>query len=398
PSDLQPKDPRPPPLNLSDIEAFRTLGYGSTASVVYARTVRNSHPLDLPGSVLAVKIVEKKHLREADAVSCLFTQNTPESKQVERSILTELPWNPFVCGLIGTFVDTYNVYYAFEFCPQNSLRVVLDIGDQLEPTVAQFYFCGIVAGLAFLHDHDIVHRDVKPENIFLGPAGYPVIGDLGSARRMQDDFVQIKEREGVFEINHSALPFDWHEVGTFVYNAPEQYTAMTESRYVGPNIDWWAAGITLFEMLTRQYPFYSRDQNKMEEMIKRGKYRWPSGVRVGATVKALVAALLTLDPLERLGTHDAQEVMENPWFENVDWARYHSRQYVVGIFSLSFSFDCAQIDITSMQPPTRRNVYPGPGERWHEFALPMQQDVPGLKVTEPSLELVYDTRFKLKEI
>ncbi|KAJ3988369.1 kinase-like domain-containing protein [Lentinula detonsa] len=373
PLDLQPKDPRPPPLNISDFEAFRTLGYGSTASVVYARTVRNSHPLDRPGSVLAVKIVEKKHLREADA----FEENTPESKQVERSILTELPWNPFVCGLIGTFVDACNVYYAFEFCPQNSLRVVLDIGDQLEPAVARFYFCGIVAGLAFLHDHDIVHRDVKPENIFLGPGGYPVIGDLGSARRMQDDFVQIKEREGAFEINHPTLPFDWHEVGTFVYNAPEQYTAMTESRYVGPNIDWWAAGITLFEMLTRQYPFYSRDQNKMEEMIKRGKYRWPSGVRVGAMVKALVAALLTLDPLERLGTHDAQEVMENPWFENVDWAKYHSRQYV---------------------PPTRRNVYPGPGERWHEFALPMQKDVPGLKVTEPPLELAYDTRFKLKEI
>ncbi|KAJ3762744.1 kinase-like domain-containing protein [Lentinula raphanica] len=373
PTHLRPHDPRPPPLNSSDFEVIRALGYGSTASVVYARTTRKTHPLDRPGTIVALKIVEKKHLREADA----FEENRPENKHVERSVLTELPWNPFICGLIGTFVDPYNVYYAFEFCPQNSLRVVLDMGEPLEPRVAQFYFCGIVAGLAFLHDHDIVHRDVKPENVFLGPGGYPVLGDFGSARRLQDDFVRVVERDGVFELQPPALSFDWHDVGTFVYNAPEQYTAMTEATYVGSSVDWWAAGITLFEMLTRRYPFYSRDQKKMEEMIKRGRYRWPSDVRVGKTVKRLVAALLTLNPLERLGTHDVQEIMDYPWFENVDWAKYHSRQYV---------------------PPTRQNVYPGPGERWHELALPNQQDVPGLKIVEPPIELHYDSRFQAKEI
>ncbi|KAJ4482497.1 kinase-like domain-containing protein, partial [Lentinula aciculospora] len=375
PVHLQPQDPRPPPLNITDFEAFRTLGYGSTASVIYAKTVRNSHPLDRPGSVFAVKIVEKKHLREADAV-----KNTPESKQVERSILTELPWNPFICGLIGTFVDVSNVYYVFEFCPQNSLRVVLDIGERLEPTVAQFYFCGIIAGLAFLHDHDIVHRDVKPENVFLGPGGYPVIGDFGTARRMQDESIQVQEHQGCFAIAPPVLPSDWHEVGTYVYNAPEQYTATAESRYLGPSVDWWAAGITLYEMLTREYPFYSKDQKRMEEMIKRGKYKWPTDICISNTIKTLVAALLTLDPLERMGTYGVQEVMGYAWFQNVDWAKYQARQYVVCFL------------------PTRENIYPGAGERWHELALPKQQDVPGLRIIEPPLELRYDSRFRLKEI
>lgn len=47
-------------------------GYGSTASVIYAKVVRNIHPLDQSGSVFALKIVEKKQLREADSVSRLF--------------------------------------------------------------------------------------------------------------------------------------------------------------------------------------------------------------------------------------------------------------------------------------------------------------------------------------
>ncbi|KAJ3807681.1 kinase-like domain-containing protein [Lentinula aff. lateritia] len=251
------------------------------------------------------------------------------------------------------------------------------MGERLEPTVAQFYFCGIVAGLAFLHDHDIVHRDVKPENVFLGPGGYPIMGDFGTARRMQDDYIQVREYERGLSIAPPILPFDWHEVGTFVYNAPEQYTAMTESRYIGSSVDWWAAGITLYEMLAREYPFYSKDTKKMEEMIKRGKFKWPNDVYVGKIVKTLVAALLTVDPLERLGTHGVQEVMDYPWFQNVDWAKYHSRHYV---------------------PPTRENIYPGPGERWHELALPRPQNVSDLQLTEPALELRHDSRFKLKEI
>ncbi|KAE9398378.1 kinase-like protein [Gymnopus androsaceus JB14] len=266
-----------------------------------------------------------------------------------------------------------NVYYAFEFCPQNSLREVLD--QRLEPQVARFYFCGIVAGLAFLHSLDIIHRDIKPENIFIGPSGYPVIGDFGTARRMQDDFVQLKKEDGIIKIAPPVAYYDWDEIGTYVYNAPEQYTK-TDGLIFGPSVDWWAAGVVLYEMLTQKFPFYSKDARTLREMVKQGRFRWPDDLRVGKTAKALVAALLAVDPMKRLGTYDAQEVMDYPWFRNVDWAKIQSRQY---------------------PSPRRKNGYPGPGERWHELALPKQKNVPGLRVAEPPIELRYDRRFKVKQ-
>ncbi|KAF9068312.1 kinase-like domain-containing protein [Rhodocollybia butyracea] len=297
---------------------------------------------------------------------------------MERSILTELPWNPFICGLIGTFVDPLNLYYAFEFCPKNSLRDALDSRDIFQPNVAQFYFCGVVAGLAFLHDHDIVHRDLKPENVFLGPGGYPVIGDFGTARRISDDFVRLKRPRGQAEIEATdpAGYCDWREVGTFVYSAPEIYSAPNDTQYFGPSIDWWAAGIMLYEMLTRKYPFYSKNRKKMHAMIQRGKVKWPGNIVVGKTIKALVASLLAVDPMERMGTYGVQEVLDYPWFKNVDWVKIQSREYTC---------------------PVDKDVL-GPGERWHRHPLPKREIVLGLNVVEPSLELRYDERFKYKEI
>ncbi|KAF5379864.1 hypothetical protein D9757_007248 [Collybiopsis confluens] len=372
PQNLIPHDPRPPPLELADLKALRTLGCGVSGSVLYAKTMRNAHKLDRPGTVFAVKVIEKKYQHEFDTPPVDGLE--PEKKHLERSLLTELPWNPFVCGLVGTFIDDLNIYHAFEFCPRNSLRHLLL--ERLEPHVARFFFCGIVAGLAFIHDNNILHRDLKPENVFLGPGGYPVIGDFGEARRMQHDYPILEEGEGGFRLAPALASFDWREVGTSMYNAPEQYTSKTKDTFLGPSIDWYAAGIILYEMLTRKYPFYSTNEMRMAAMMKRGRIRWPTDLRVGKTTRALVSALLAADPLKRLGTFGVQEIMDHAWFGGIDWAKVHARQYL----------------------SPHKNTYLGPGERWHTLPLPKQENVPGLPVAVPPPELRHDARFKLKTL
>ncbi|KIK58156.1 hypothetical protein GYMLUDRAFT_45352 [Collybiopsis luxurians FD-317 M1] len=370
PANLIPQDPRPPPLTLADLKAHRSLGYGVSGFVVYAKTRRNSHPLDRPGTVFAVKIMEKKFLRDFDT-----NPDEPYKKQIERSILTELPWNPFVCGLIGTFVDESNLFYALEFCPQNSLRHII-LKDRLEPHIARFFYCGIVAGLAFLHDSGILHRDMKPENVFLGPGGYPVIGDFGEARRMRNDFPRLEKAEEGFRLASPHVNFDWAQVGTSLYNAPEEYTSLVKDEYLGPSIDWYASGVILYEMLVRKYPYYSANENRLAAMIKRGKIIWPDDLRVGKTVKALVASLLAVDPLERLGTYGVQEIMSHPWFMGIDWAKIQSRQYL----------------------SPYKKTYHGHADRWHDVRLPEQKHVPGLEIEQPPLELRYDPRFKWRDL
>ncbi|KAK7040907.1 hypothetical protein VNI00_009503 [Paramarasmius palmivorus] len=176
PVGVKPENPRPAPLHLHDFECIRTLGEGGSGKVLLVRTTRNAHPLDRPGTLFAMKMIPKKYLRQLDEYSAY-------DKNGERSALTNLPWNPFITGLIATFIDPQNVYLALEFIPSGTLRSVIEEHAPLSIPATQFYFCGIAAGLAFLHDHDIVHRDVKPENILIGAGGYPVLADFGSARK-----------------------------------------------------------------------------------------------------------------------------------------------------------------------------------------------------------------------
>ena len=95
------------------------------------------------------------------------------------------------------------------------------------------WFDGIAQGVAYLHDHGIVHRDLKPGNIFLDQ-GTVKIGDYGLSK-----FISCSRRSGQTE-----------SVGTFHYMAPE----IGLGRY-GKEIDIYALGILLYEMLSGHVPF-----------------------------------------------------------------------------------------------------------------------------------------------
>jgi len=93
------------------------------------------------------------------------------------------------------------------------------------------WFHGIVAGVAYLHDHGIVHRDLKPGNIF-SDEGRVEIGDYGLSK-----FISCSRRSGHTE-----------SVGTVHYMAPEVANGPMQG------IDIYALGIVLYEMLTGACP------------------------------------------------------------------------------------------------------------------------------------------------
>ncbi|KAL0569354.1 hypothetical protein V5O48_012605, partial [Marasmius crinis-equi] len=235
----KPEGPRPPPLNLHEFESVKTLGEGESCSVVLVRTIRDSHQLDRPGSLFAMKTIAKKWMREFDP--------SETNKDIERSVLTELPWNPFVAGLLGTFLDSKNLYLAVEFTPAGNFRDFLREHAPLSASAVQFFTCGIVAGLGFLHEYDIMHRDMKPENVLIGPGGYPVLVDFGCARRVEEDFMKDDGNKPKLR--------EWERPGSIPYTPPENIDIdPNEERpiFFGPSMDWWAAGCMVYEMATRR--------------------------------------------------------------------------------------------------------------------------------------------------
>ena len=100
--------------------------------------------------------------------------------------------------------------------------------------------------LGYLHDRNIVHRDIKSENIIVQENGYIKLIDYGLSRKIQED-----------ELTMSFC-------GTADYLAPETIRKLGSDKA----IDWWALGILMYELIIGKSPFYHKDVQCMYINIK----------------------------------------------------------------------------------------------------------------------------------
>ncbi|MEZ6189423.1 MAG: serine/threonine-protein kinase [Planctomycetota bacterium] len=148
--------------------------------------------------------------------------------------------HPNLVGVIdrGTTLDGKRPYIAFEYVDGETASQLLDAAGGKLPEREALSICHAVAeALVCAEQHEIVHRDVKPDNVLVGRDGIPKLADLGLAKR---------RTEGK-EITSAGLI-----VGTPHYMAPEQALGVET---VDIRADLYALGIMLFHLLSGTFPF-----------------------------------------------------------------------------------------------------------------------------------------------
>lgn len=133
---------------------------------------------------------------------------------------------------------------------------------------------GICAGVSYLHDHGIAHRDLKPGNLFI-EKGIVKLGDYGLSK-----FISATQRSGHTE-----------SVGTVYYMAPE----VSRGRY-GKEVDQYALGVILYQMLTGRLPF---DGESPGEILMKHLVGEPDLTGLAESYHSVVARLLDKDPQRR---------------------------------------------------------------------------------------------------
>ncbi len=205
-------------------------------------------------------------------------------KHIERNLEVELRGVGQCLNLKhANLVDLHDIRYdeqgeawvVMEYIAGSSLKDALDRNPNGLPVAdVESWFRGIAAGVAYLHDHGIVHRDLKPGNIFEDD-GVVKIGDYGLSK-----FISCSRRSGQTE-----------SVGTFHYMAPE----IGKGVY-GKEIDTYALGIMLYEMLTGHVPF---EGESSQEIIMKHLTADPDLSAAPQPYRAIIERALRKDPEKR---------------------------------------------------------------------------------------------------
>lgn len=256
----------------------------------------------------------------------------------EREILDRVR-HPFLVELYATYQDSLNVYMLLSYIPGGELFSHLRRAGRFSADVTRFYLASIILAIEYLHSHNIIYRDLKPENLLLDRTGYLRIADFGFAKVVEDRTFTL--------------------CGTPEYLAPE----IVLSQGHGKAVDWWALGILAFEMIAGYPPFFDDHPLGIYEKILKNEVFFPG--HIDPYAKSLIRGLLTADRSKRLGNlrGGAKDVMSHAWFTGVDWGSLERKEIGAPIVPRVVSMSDSQ-NFQRYSPP-RPSELPGIfGERY----------------------------------
>lgn len=315
---------------VADYEPVGVLGFGGSGQV---RLVRNRS-----GELVALKTIFKTRNGRA------LTKEQSRRVREERAILMAVHDHPFIVKLYNAIEDASCFHFELQLAPHGALSLWLM--NPLSKRVARLVAAELTCALAHLHSHQVIYRDLKPENVLIGAAGHILLADFGVSKRME-------EAVG-FEAPNVSL------VGTPGYIAPEVILCgyAKEGSYSYP-VDWWALGVMLVVLVTTGEPLSTstlasltqkEDGGRSAEFLisERILQRLPE--EGWDDVHDLACALLSIDPSARLGTAGgAEQVKAHPFFACIDWERLAQCKLPPPMPELSAGFGVDLDDETSRE-------------------------------------------------
>lgn len=243
---------------LGGYEIRRKLGHGGMGAVYLAKQ------LSLDRDV-ALKVLLPQYASDPQFVA-RFTREAFAAAQLTHHNVVQI-------HDIGADDDTH--YFSMEYVEgRNLAEVIRDEGRQ-DPDVAVGYILHAARGLKFAHDHGMIHRDIKPDNLLLNRHGIVKVADLGLVKTPATAQTQAGEAGGAArtaapgrsrsgsrsEVTEASAVF-----GTPAFMAPEQ---CADSTSVDQRADIYSLGCTLYDLLTGRPPFWG--ETALEVMTKQVK-------------------------------------------------------------------------------------------------------------------------------
>ena len=255
----------------------------------------------ITGEKVAVKMLYKEKILKDES----------ERKRLEKEIkILKILRHRNIVQLYNVFQTSSTIFLVMEYIQGKELFEIIIKKKRLSELESLFYFQQLISGIEYLGKLGIAHRDLKPENLLINSKKELKIADFGLSNTYKKNQLL-------------STP-----CGSPSYAAPEM---LSGENYFGLAADIWSCGIILFTMLCGRLPFEDKDNSKLYEKIKQGKFIIPDYIsEIG---KDFLVKILNSDPKKR---YNIIQIKKHPWFNQLDQNKYMTRglllnKYIVPI-------------------------------------------------------------------
>lgn len=242
--------------------------------------------------VYAMKVIRKEDLFTKGELS--VTQAITEKQVLQQ--MASRP-HPYVVSLRHAFQTEESICLVMDLIGGGDLYQLLHAKGRLPEGWVVVYAAEIALAIEHVHSHDVIFRDLKPENVMVGMDGHLKLTDFGLSKQLQNSEV----------LSHAKTI-----CGTPEYIAPE----ILRGNPYTPMVDWWAYGCLVYEMVHGAAPFISLDMGSLVQLITRCKTKFRPEF-CSATLEDLLRKIIVLDLEVRQSSVTA--LRQHPFFATVDW-------------------------------------------------------------------------------
>lgn len=268
----------------------KKIGQGASGSVYVAR-VKEGAP-----SSIARDIYRKQGPKGQVAIKQMDLRNQPRKELIVNEIIVmKDSKHPNIVNFLDSFLQVENneLWVVMEFMEGGALTDVIDNNPVITEDQISTICFETCKGLAHLHSQDIIHRDIKSDNVLLDRVGNVKITDFGFCAKLTES----KSKRATM-------------VGTPYWMAPE----VVKQKEYGPKVDIWSLGIMAIEMIESEPPYLNEEPLKALFLIAtNGTPRLKSPQKLSTELKGFLSVCLCVDVKSRAG---AQELLGNEFLKN----------------------------------------------------------------------------------
>ena len=309
-------------------------------------------------------------------INSLFSVNRLYQAYLENDILNELD-SPYIVKVYGAFESDGKIHLVMDFLPNGDFSYFIKTNFPLKEDIIKFYSAEIVLFLEYMQSKNLIHRDLKPQNIMIDEKGHLKVIDFGTVRKLKYYYdkreMRFKE-EKVFEridsedikgVKNIVNP-DEEDADEDDYDDEDEededneddndfsekkkrriqkvrtkrsMTFVGTAEYISPEVigdrpaefgtDLWAFGVMLYQMYFNTTPFKAITTYLTFRNIEKPNITFPNE-KISEQAKDLILKILVADPKKRLGggdpgtQYDMAHLKKHPFFKNIKWNNLHN--------------------------------------------------------------------------